>query len=188
MKSISEVPGSLLAGVFFDTLEGGGEPKRGLGSGTVLDCERGRAAFAGAFSVSLADCSGFAPGPSSFGAAAFASVDGCCVLAFCWVVAWSAKQPILCGRSERPEAARAKQHEHQLIPSHRRVLLEATRISTFKKSVYCSRCPKLTPNFNGPLLALACFGALKSNSTGRTWKLLDIDTIEKSVYWFWGLV
>jgi len=166
MKAASEAPPALSAGPVFDTVKEGEEPKRELASGTMLGCEGGRAVFAGAVSVWLAGCAGFSRGLASVGAAAFASADGSCVLVFCCVVAWSAKQPILCGGSERPETARAKQQAHQLIPSHRSVLLEAARIATFKKSVYCSQCPKLTPNFHDPLLALACFGALNRTVPG----------------------
>jgi hypothetical protein len=115
------------------SLNEGEEPETGLASGAMLGCkegcEGGGAAF-GEVSVPLADCARFAPGLESVDAAAFASTDGDCMSA-----------------AHRPEAAMARQHAHEIIPSHRQVRLETPPIPTHKKLVYRSPCPRLTPNF-----------------------------------------
>lgn len=116
------------------SLNEGEEPETDLASGTMLGCEEGceggGAAFAGAVSVPLADCAGFAPGLESVDAAPFASTDGACMSA-----------------AHRSEAAMARQHAHAIISSHRQVRLETPPITTHKKLVYRSPCPRRTPNF-----------------------------------------
>ena len=103
------------------SLKEGEEPEKELASGTMLGCEGGGAAFAGAVCVPLAVCAGFAPGLESVDAAAFASADGSCVSV-----------------AHRPEATTTRQPAHEIIPTHRQVRLETACITIYQKLVHRS--------------------------------------------------